>query len=218
MKYIVVGSCGRLGKVVCEKLKEAGHKVVEIDKNDDLNLILLDGINAILDVSTAKNSLKTADFAKKHRLPLVIGATGHSEKELDEIKSCASQIPVLVSYNFSLGMSGVKKALKEIVKFNIEAAYITELHHKAKKDVPSGTAKELIGILQQAGVYAEDVFSKRQGSYIGEHTVELFMESERITIKHSVESRDCFANGAVKALAFIANAKAGLYNMEDIVA
>jgi len=216
MRYIVVGSEGRLGKAVCRILEDKKEEIEKIDIGDEIENLGDVEFDAILDVSCAKNSVKTLEFAKERKIPIVIGCTGHSEKELEKIKAASADLPVFLAYNFSLGMSAFKDALKKICSAPISGAYIFDLHHSQKKDSPSGTAKELSEIIEQAGIKVKNIVSQREGGYIGEHRVELFMAGEKIEITHSAESRDCFAMGAVRALEFISSADKGLYGMEDL--
>ncbi len=144
----------------------------------------------------------------------VIGTTGFSEDEINEIKSMAKYIPIFMSYNMSRGINLLMKILPQIKEtledFDIE---IVELHHRKKKDAPSGTALRLAEILRgekklvygregMIGPRKEDelaIFAVRGGDVVGEHIIMFLGDGERIEIIHRANSRRVFALGAIHA-------------------
>jgi 4-hydroxy-tetrahydrodipicolinate reductase len=97
---------------------------------------------------------------------------------------------------------------------------ILEAHHEQKKDAPSGTAKEMAGIVKSVKGSATDVAisSIREGEIVGEHTITFESEEDLIEITHSAKTRDIFAKGALKAAKFVAGKKSGLFAMKDVLA
>ena len=152
MNVIIVGGLGKLGKNICECLKEKAFTPIIVDLNAeakniyDINKNLQ--IDAIIDVSSHENSLVSLMFAKEKNIPIIIGCTGHTKTELEQIKSASSTIPVLLAYNFSIALQYFYKATELLSCLN-SVNYITEAHHNKKIDKPSGTALELKKIISK---------------------------------------------------------------------
>lgn len=186
--------------------------------------------------SVAETNLEAALRFKKS---LVLGTTGLSAKFLDRLREASAQIAIVQSPNMSVGVNLLfriaeltAKALNE--DYDVE---ITEVHHRMKKDAPSGTAMKLLEILSEARnrdagentVYGRrgetgirpkgeiGVFALRGGDVVGEHTVSFFGDAERIELTHRASSRDVFALGALRAAKFVANRSAGLYDMRQVL-
>lgn len=215
MNLIIVGYKGRLGSQIFDKAR-VNHNVIGIDKDGDIFNLEGTKIDAIIDVSCAENSLKTAKYAKEHKIPLIVGCTGHTKSQIEEILSIKDTTAVMICPNFSIGICCFVEAIKQILKGPVTDAYILEKHHKNKKDSPSGTAKMLENILKDK-TNLHETTSIRQGKIVGKHRVDLYMENEHITLSHSAESRDCFANGAILALEQIANKPTGIYELKDFL-
>ena len=153
---------------------------------------------------------------------MVIGTTGLSEETLQALRKASAQIPILQSPNMSPGVNllfGLVARAAEVLKkdYHVE---ISEVHHKMKKDSPSGTALELAR--QIAEVRGEDpksiaIHALREGEVVGEHTVSFSGPGETVEFCHRATSRDAFARGALRAAKFIASQKRGFYNMRDIL-
>jgi 4-hydroxy-tetrahydrodipicolinate reductase len=170
---------------------------------------------------------------------MVIGTTGHSEAERQEVKSVAEQIPVVWSANYSTGVNALfwltRKAAEILGPgFDLE---IVEMHHRLKKDAPSGTAATLAQILAKArgqnlhdaarhgrqGLVGErttgeiGIHSLRGGDVVGDHTVIFASPGERLELMHKASSRDTFALGALRAAQWVVGRKPGLYDMQDVL-
>ncbi len=177
---------------------------------------------------------KLCSFSKK---PIVIGTTGFTESELREIERCSEDTAVLLSPNMSLGVNLMFKLAQMAVSalkdkgFDIE---VLEIHHRFKKDAPSGTALELAKHVQNAygdelnKVYQREgisprgqkdmgIMALRGGDVVGEHTLYLFGFGERIEITHRATSRDIFAKGAIEASKWIKGKAPGMYSMFDVL-
>lgn len=169
----------------------------------------------------------------------VIGTTGFSPAQREEITDLARRIPVVFSPNFSVGVTVALRALALMAKalgddYDVE---ITEVHHRFKKDAPSGTALRLAEVvaealgrdLGQVAVYGRQgltgertgkeigIMSLRSGDVVGEHTVSFGTLGERLELTHRAHNRDTFARGAVRAAAWVAGRPAGLYSMQDVL-
>ena len=169
----------------------------------------------------------------------MIGTTGHSQKERELIDEMASSVPVVFSPNFSVGVNALfwltRKAAQMLgPDFDLE---ITEMHHRLKKDAPSGTAKKLAEILSEARKldYAKDVrhgreglpgerssneiglHSIRGGDVVGDHTVIFAGAGERLELTHKASSRETFALGALRAAHWVVGKPPGLYSMENVL-
>lgn len=216
MRFLIIGHKGRLGSQVFEFAKTK-HDVVGIDKEENLSDVDNQIFDAILDVSTTQNSLETLKFALKKQTPLVVGCTGHTQTQKHELEKAKDKIPIMICPNFSIGITVLKIALEEILKANFSDAYITEIHHKAKKDIPSGTARNFEEIISKTNTKLHQTASVRQNEVVGKHKIELYLKNEHLTLSHVAENRKCFAAGAIFALENISKKQAGLYEMRDFL-
>lgn len=216
MKFLIIGHKGMLGSQVFETAKTK-HDIVGIDKDENLSDVDKQNFDAILDVSTAQNSLETLKFALKKQTPLVIGCTGHTQKQKLELEKAKDKIPIMICPNFSVGITILKLALEQILKANFSDAYITETHHKNKKDFPSGTARIFEETISKTSTKLHKTIVKRQNEIVGTHEIELYLKNEHLTLSHVAESRKCFTDGAIFALENISKKPAGLYEMKDFL-
>lgn len=174
--------------------------------------------DCVIDFSTPHSSLNYARIASETAKPLVIGTTGFSRQQLQEISLCAKNAPILIAYNMSLGIAALLTALRSwdlILKKNYQL-HITDVHHKNKKDKPSGTA---LLLAQSSGHKAKDIkfTSIRKGSVIGEHHVLLSGPKEYIKITHCAKNRSLFSEGALAAAWWLSRQQVDLYSLEDMV-
>lgn len=193
--------------------------------------------DVIIDFSDHTSIEGILKFAVKENIPVVVATTGHTDEEISTINSASDKIAIFRSGNMSLGVnllaSLVKKAAAALSGFDIE---IIEYHHNKKLDAPSGTALMLAEAAKEPFddrleyVYCRrdrhatrpeneiGIHSVRGGTIVGRHDVIFAGKDETVTLSHSAGSRDIFAHGALKAAAFIAGKKPGLYNMDNLVA
>lgn len=193
--------------------------------------------DVVIDFSGPDNTVRLAEECRKHKTALVVGTTGFTEEQLKSVQSASSDAAVLISPNMSLGVNLLFYLTKLTTGILHETAdiEITEIHHRHKKDSPSGTAVRLkdiavskSGIQENQVIYGREgmtgarpkseiaVHAIRGGDVVGEHTVSYFMDGERIELTHKASSRDTFARGALKAAKVLANKPAGLYSMDEI--
>ena len=214
-KIIVVGAKGRMGSVVAQTLKDDGFEVLEIDKESPFDENKQ--ADMIIDFASAVSSVESAKFALKHKIPLIIGATGQSIEQKQFILSAGEYIPVLLCSNFSVGIAKLKSLIRDILKLNIENVCIFESHHKNKLDAPSGTALELLDVVNKDFIGDIQVLSERGGMEIGTHKIDFYFGAEKLTVSHQAFSRQAFADGVLIAVKNMANLGAGVYNFEHFV-
>ena len=170
---------------------------------------------------------------------MVIGTTGFSVEQEQQIYAAAEMIPVCISPNMSIGVNLLFELVK-IAAAKLDKNYdieIIETHHRFKKDSPSGTAKRLAeniaqvrGIdLEKKGVYGRKglvgarqtdeigMHAVRAGDIIGDHTVLFSSLGERIELVHKAHTRNAFAHGALRAAKFLIGKKPGVYTMADVL-
>jgi 4-hydroxy-tetrahydrodipicolinate reductase len=191
--------------------------------------------DVIIEFSTPEATISHLKVGKK----MVIGTTGIDEKGIQKIKEASKNISIVMSPNMSVGVNTlftiVERIAPIVIKdFDVE---IMEMHHRLKNDAPSGTAMKIAQIIAQAmGEKLEDVavygrkgmvgerkdkeigiLSLRGGDVVGEHTVTFAGIGERLEITHRAQSRETFAQGAVKAALWIINKPSGLYTMKNVL-
>ena len=192
----------------------------------------------VVEFTTPSATLQHLEIARKKSVPMVIGTTGFKDEEYSIIEEASREIPILLSPNMSVGinlMYNLVRKTSEILRGKNFDQEIIELHHRQKKDAPSGTAKKIAEIIaQQAGkdlseseVYGRrgivgerreeeiGIHSVRGGTVVGEHTVIFAGNGERLEITHRAESRRIFALGAILAVRFITHKEKGLYDLQD---
>lgn len=174
--------------------------------------------DVVIDFSTVEAALENLKLATKLGVPIAIGVTGFSDDQLAEIKEAGETIPILLSYNMSLGATALAVALEPMSKalgddFHLE---ITDIHHKMKKDAPSGTALMLGGA---TGRDKKDIkfVSHREGNVIGEHHVLFSGPGEQIEIVHRAKDRRLFAKGALMAAHWLKDQNPGFYSLKDVL-
>ena len=226
---IDVPSSSLIGKDIGE-IVGIGNIGVPILSKENVDFSSLDGL---IDFSLADEILNYVVHIKNNRLVLLSGATGHSENTFMSLKNLAKIVPVLWSPNMSLGVNLlfrlVKVATETLRDYDIE---ILEIHHKHKKDAPSGTANKIYevinDVLPKKTIYGRKGFSKRKdeeigimslrgGDVVGEHDVMFIGEGERLVISHKAHNRMTFARGAVFAISKLLDKKPGFYTMENIL-
>jgi 4-hydroxy-tetrahydrodipicolinate reductase len=239
-RIIITGSKGRMGRTLisCAARHPDLQIVGQIDQGDDLRSVIGEG-EVIIDFSSHSATPAIAALCAVHQKAMVVGTTGHSDEGKAQIASFQSQIPIVLSSNFSTGVNALfwlTRRAAEILGpgFDLE---IVEMHHRLKRDAPSGTARTLAGILAavrkqqldkvarhgRAGIVGErtaeeiGVHSVRGGDVVGEHTVIFAGAGERVELTHKASTRETFANGALRAARWVVKQKPGLYDMQDVL-
>lgn len=240
LRIIITGSKGRMGQALLAcAARQAGLEVGgTIDGGGDLNSVIGQG-DVVIDFSSHEATAGFAEICAKHKRPMIIGTTGHSEAAKSQISNFKSKIPIVLASNFSTGVNTLfwlTRKAAEILgpDFDLE---VIEMHHRLKKDAPSGTAATLAGILAavrkqqlekvlrhgRKGIVGErtageiGMHSLRGGDVVGDHTVIFAANGERLELTHKASSRETFANGALRAALWVVKQKPGLYDMQDVL-
>ena len=241
LRILVNGAKGRMGQAIIAAIKEDPAVVVsaEIDSGDDFAAALAQS-DAVIDFSHHSLTDKiAADCAAAGKI-LVIGTTGQTDEQVSAVKAAAAKTPIVFAPNFSVGVNTLfwlTRKATEILgpDFDLE---VVEMHHRLKKDSPSGTAKRLAEILADVRElsYNDDVRHGREGivgertrteigmhairggDVVGDHTVIYANVGERVELTHKASSRDTFARGSVRAAKWAAASRTpGLYDMQDVL-
>ncbi len=259
---VIAGSSGRMGRALIEAvqqdpdvrlsgaLERAGSAWVGKDAGDLVGASLgvaitdnlaagLQGARVLIDFTRPEATLEYLLHCRKAGVNVVIGTTGFSEAQKQQIAEAAKEIAIVFAPNMSVGVNLTFKLLEIAAKvlsegYDIE---IVEAHHRHKVDAPSGTALRMGEVVAQAlgrnladcAVYGrEGVTGERNpstigfatvrgGDIVGDHTVMFAGIGERVEITHKASSRATFAQGAVRAARFLADKKTGLYDMQDVL-
>jgi 4-hydroxy-tetrahydrodipicolinate reductase len=239
-KVIITGSKGRMGQALlaCAARIPDIEVVGQIDAGDDASAAIQRG-DVVIDFSFHDATLGLGRLCAQHRKALVIGTTGHSETEKTALRELSGNIPMVWSSNYSTGVNTLFWLTKKAVEilgpaFDIE---VVEMHHRMKKDAPSGTATTLLEILAEGrkvqlqealrhgreGIVGErtageiGIHAVRGGDVVGDHTVIFAANGERVELAHKASSRETFANGALRAAQWVVQKKPGLYDMQDVL-
>lgn len=264
MRVAIIGAAGRMGKVLIEAVDntdglELGAAIVEPESSllgadagdmtgigktgvkmaDSLAAVVSD-FDVLIDFTFPGLTLDNAAFCKANNKMLVIGTTGLTGPEKEQLAQVAESIPVMFAPNMSVGVNVVLNLLRTAAAtlgddYDVE---IIEAHHRHKKDAPSGTALRMGEVvadalgrdLKECAVYGREGFTGertqkeigfetiRAGDVVGDHTVLFATEGERIEVTHKASSRMTFAKGAMRAALWLSSKPAGLYDMQDVLA
>lgn len=245
MRVLVHGISGHMGQIVARMAAEgvcgaslAGGVSPDVAVEENGNFKSFFSCSAdcdvVIDFSFHGAVGELLDYCVSRRIPVVVATTGHTEEEKALISQAANTVPVFFSANMSVGIAVTAElARKAAAAFPGADIEIVETHHNRKVDVPSGTALLLadsiksvrpqcvynIGRPENGKRTAEEIgiHSLRLGNVVGIHEILVSTGSETITLKHECHSRDLFAEGALRAAAFICGKGPGLYNMKDII-
>lgn len=238
LRVLLVGSAGRMGQAILEAAKvDPQTDIVGMCDQGDPIEPAISHADVLIDFSHASAIADICRIVSSRKLALVVGTTGHSDEQRAEIEKCAKSVPVVLSSNYSVGVNALFWLTRKAAgllgpDFDLE---IIEMHHRMKKDAPSGTAKTLAEILRSEREVAETrygregmigerkkgelgIHSIRGGDAVGDHTVIFAGDGERLELSHRATSRATFAKGALRAAHWVAkNRPAGLYSMEDVL-
>ena len=248
----ISGCMGRMGKQLIKSAKNKKiFKIVSLTENKEIRKKIL-GIrpqknsanafkkaNIIIDFTTPKCTLQILKIAVQQNKRVIIGTTGFTKKEESLIKRFAKKIPILKAGNMSLGVN-LLMYLTEISSKSLGKNFLSkiyEVHHKHKKDYPSGTAlmlgkgiaigrnKEFYSIIGKKFINKKsfpygkklNFNSIRKGKVIGKHEVSFSSGKEIITLNHESFDRALYSEGALSAAKWLFKKKSGLYSMRDLL-
>jgi 4-hydroxy-tetrahydrodipicolinate reductase len=200
---------------------------------------VIDKADVVIDFTAPEASLAHLQMAKLKKTALVVGTTGFDKDQMVKFEEAGREIALCLSPNMSVGVNLLFSLVGRIASILGEEydPEIVEIHHRLKKDAPSGTAMKLARILAEAkgwdlektGSYGRKgiigprkteelgIHAVRAGDVVGEHTIIFGGPAERVELIHRAHSRDVFAYGAMRAALFVAKAKPGLYDMQDVL-
>lgn len=239
LKVILSGADGRMGRTLQALAAECHAEVIgTLEAGQDPANLPWERAGVVIDFSFHIGTPALLRAAREHRCPVVIGTTGHTPDELRAIREAADEIPLTLAGNYSVGVN-LLQHLTRLASRILPHDYvpeILELHHKHKKDAPSGTAINLAEaveeerdfphearILGRAGETGErpnlqlGVHAVRGGEIVGEHTVYFIGDSDRIELTHRASDRGIFARGAFRAAHWLTQQPVGLYSMQDVL-
>lgn len=240
MKIAILGAAGRMGRKLCELAPSMGLEVVsKVDVADGYAREWSGEVQGVVDFSFHAALPAAVAKAAEQGIAYVIGTTGVTPEEQAAVDEAAKKIPVVQSGNYSLGINLLLELVSKASsvlgpEYDIE---VVEMHHRHKKDAPSGTALMLAkaaaagrGVdFAEKAVFGREgetgerpageiaVHALRGGSVIGDHTVMLAGEVERVELTHKAQGREAFAAGALKAVEWAFGKKPGTYNMRHVL-
>tara|TARA_Y100000816_G_scaffold101431_1_gene70772 strand:- start:251 stop:1027 length:777 start_codon:yes stop_codon:yes gene_type:complete len=252
IKLGITGCLGRMGQqLIKSSKKNQNFKIISLTEfgiqNKNINGLEIQknsekafkNIDVVIDFTTPKCTLEMLKIVTKLRKKVVIGTTGFSRSQEKLIKKYSKKIPILKAGNMSLGIN-LLMYLTEIASSSLGNTFLSkvfEIHHKHKKDYPSGTAlmlgrgiangkkKNFYTLLGKKFLNKKNFpFSKkinfnslRKGEIIGEHEVKFSSGKEIITLNHEAFDRALYSEGALTAAKWLINKKTGLYSMRDLI-
>jgi len=267
LKVAVAGVAGRMGRTLVQAVVESqnpniklsaavqrpkssllGADVGELAAIGRLDIPVVATLaeaefDLLIDFTTIESSLSNIHYCAENDKRIVIGTTGFTEAQKQEIASVGAQVPILFAANMSVGMNlcfHLLKQMSEVLAVDSDIEII-ETHHRHKVDSPSGTAMRLGEViadtlgrdLDKCAVYGREGIGEprdrdtigfatvRGGDVVGDHTVLFASEGERVELTHKASSRMTFAKGAVRAAAWLGNRQpiesGGYYDMEDVL-
>lgn len=261
LRVAVTGATGRMGREVLAAARERGVEVVvAVNRDPDVEAIgdvriepaaaLSDLLSArepdaLVDFTGPESSIRYVERCAEVGVPAVVGTTGFDDDDERALRTAAERVAVLRAANFSRGVQALARAIRAAVRavpgYDAE---LTETHHDAKRDAPSGTAKELLDVVDEARASGGErdaderdggqrvhgrvgdaprsegeigVHARRAGDVTGEHELLLADNHEVLTLTHRAGSRGVFAAGALDAAAWIAGRNPGYYSFDDVL-
>jgi 4-hydroxy-tetrahydrodipicolinate reductase len=251
MKFGIVGATGRVGKLLVKIIKEKNLELgsVIFDGECDVTFpqgttitndfkTFLENCDVVIDFSApiATEKMVTTAIENNLQKALVVATTGFNDHQKNLLIKASESMPVLYATNMSLGVAVLNKVVEmvsaKLKDFEIE---IVEMHHRYKKDAPSGTALTLaehcakardldldkVRVSGRDGIIGERtkdeiaVMALRGGDIVGRHTVGFYNDGEFLEFNHTATSRETFAQGAVKVALWLVEQKSGFYTIND---
>ncbi len=246
-RIILCGACGKMGGNVLSLLAEDDGAVAVCGVDLYPREIgipvytrfadIQEEADVIVDFSSPVGLAERLEYAKMHKLGIVLAATGFTADDLALVNEYATEIAIFKTANLSLGvnlMQALVKAAAQVLGDNFDVEII-EKHHNLKKDAPSGTALMLANSVNEAFEKKKELVNGREGivgartkkeigmhavrggTIVGEHEVMFAGEDEIITISHSARSKRVFAAGAIRAAKFLNGKQTGMYEMKQLL-
>jgi 4-hydroxy-tetrahydrodipicolinate reductase len=263
IRVVVTGAAGRMGTQIVRLVRATeglalagaverpgapgvGQDAGALAGLGPVGVVVLDGLekalagaDVVIDFTSHEASAQHAELCAARGVALVVGSTGFTPEAKARVTAAAKEVPVVLSPNMSVGVNVLFDLVQKAAKVLGDAydVEIVEIHHKKKRDAPSGTAVRLgevaadalgrdpkdalayarHGILGERPPWQIGVQTLRGGDVVGEHTVYFCGEGERLELTHRATSREQFARGAVRAAGWLPGKPAGLYDMADVL-
>jgi len=239
LSILLNGYKGRMGQAILVASHGVGVDIARrLDTGDALDASAFAGVKVAVDFSSHEATAPLVRLAAAQKIPVVVGTTGHTPAERKEITALAKKIPIVWAGNYSVGVTLLNFLVQRAASilnsgYNVE---ILEMHHRDKKDAPSGTAEKLLEIVREARKLSTDsvvhgrhglvgarpvdqigVHALRGGDVVGDHTVIFAGNGERLELTHKASSRAIFASGALLAVQWVVQRPPGLYGMDDVL-
>jgi 4-hydroxy-tetrahydrodipicolinate reductase len=238
LKILLNGAKGRMGQTIAGLAGEMNAVIIAaIDVGDD-PAKHLPGCDVVIDFSGHQATGKLLELVAAQRKPIVIGTTGHGADEKKHLLAQAAQVPCVWAGNFSVGVNllfALTRRASAVLGSDYDAE-VVEMHHRFKKDAPSGTAARLLEIILEerkltanalkhgrSGITGErqatevGVHALRGGDVVGDHTVLFAALGERLELTHKASDRGIFARGAIRAAHWVVKQAPGVYDMQDVL-
>jgi 4-hydroxy-tetrahydrodipicolinate reductase len=227
---LIAGIAGRMGqRIYALSSMDPAFKVVYGLETPE-NIATLPGLpigcdtghiqkaDVVIDFTAAGATTALLPEVVKYQKAMVIGTTGFSAEQESEIADAAQKIPIVISFNMSLGVNVFFKVAQEVAKaLTGYSVHIQETHHTKKKDAPSGTALQAGRLIEKVSKQKVTYESFREGDVVGDHRIIFKGPSDHLELFHHAESRDIFATGALQAAKWVVGKKPGLYSMWDVL-
>ena len=238
LRILINGGKGRMGHAVAAAAKYLGIDVAgSVDIGDDIAAGVAK-CDAVVDFSSHSATRTLLEAAVAHRKPVVLGTTGHPTDEKKALLALAAKIPCVWAGNFSVGVNllfALTRRASRVLGSDYDAEVI-EMHHRFKKDAPSGTAARLLEIILEErkltasalrhgreGITGErtstevGIHALRGGDVVGDHTVMFAALGERLELTHKASDRGIFARGALRAAQWVVSQRPGVYDMQHVL-
>ncbi len=238
LRILLNGAKGRMGQTIAAVAPEQGAVIAAgIDVGDD-PARYLGGCDVVIDFSFHQATAPLLALVAAQGKPIVIGTTGHGAEEKKKLLALAARVPCVWAGNFSVGVNllfALTRRAANVLGADYDAE-VVEMHHRFKKDAPSGTAARLLEIILEerklsadalrhgrSGITGErpptevGVHALRGGDVVGEHTVMFAALGERVELTHKASDRGIFARGAVRAAQWVVKQPPGVYDMQDVL-
>ena len=237
-KVLINGAKGRMGRALIDAADQLGLTVgAAVDVGDDMKVAFAK-CDVAVDFSSHHATRTLLELAIATKKPVVIGTTGHAPAEKEPLLALAAKVPCVWAGNFSVGVNllfALTRRASAVLGPDYDAEVI-EMHHRFKKDAPSGTAERLLEIIREErkvgvealrhgrkGITGErtsteiGIHALRGGDVVGDHTVMFAALGERIELTHKASDRAIFAQGALRAAQWVVTQPPGVYDMQDVL-
>ncbi len=238
LSILLNGAKGRMGQAIASTAPELGVTIAAATDLGDDPSPLAPSCDVFVDFSSPRGTRSLLETAVSLRKPIVIGTTGHEAAEKASLLALAARVPCVWAGNYSVGVNllfALTRRAARVLGADYDAE-VLEMHHRFKKDAPSGTAARLLEIILDERKLGPDalrhgrqglvgartpaevgIHALRGGDVVGDHTVIFAALGERLELTHRASDRGIFARGALRAAQWVVTQPAGVYDMQDVL-